>query len=103
MIRLTLRSLRAEALRMLLSALAVVLGVAFIAGTLILVDGMRAGAYDRAGTFDRHTDLGVYPAGDRPLPAGLVDRVRTVDGVAAAAGELIGTGGVVGTDGRPVL
>ncbi|SIM74448.1 ABC transporter permease [Micromonospora cremea] len=103
MIRLTLRSLRAEALRMLLSALAVVLGVAFIAGTLILVDGMRAGAYDRAGTFDRHTDLGVYPTGDRPLPAGLVERVRTVDGVAAAAGELTGTGGVVGTDGRPVL
>ncbi|SCF10973.1 putative ABC transport system permease protein [Micromonospora coriariae] len=103
MIRLTLRSLRAEALRMLLSALAVVLGVAFIAGTLILVDGMRAGAYDRAGAFDRHTDLGVYPTGDRPLPAGLVDRVRTVDGVAAAAGELTGTGGVIGTDGRPVL
>ncbi|RLP90512.1 FtsX-like permease family protein [Micromonospora sp. BL4] len=103
MIRLTLRSLRAEALRMLLSALAVVLGVAFIAGTLILVDGMRSGAYDRAGTFDRHTDLGVYPTGDRPLPAGLIDRVRAVDGVAAAAGELTGTGGIVGTDGRPVL
>ncbi|MEV4659527.1 ABC transporter permease [Micromonospora sp. NPDC049301] len=103
MIRLTLRSLRAEALRMLLSALAVVLGVAFIAGTLILVDGMRAGAYDRAGTFDRHTDLGVYATGDEPLPASLIDRVRAVDGVAAAAGELTNTGGIVGTDGRPVL
>ncbi|MBQ0901218.1 ABC transporter permease [Micromonospora sp. U21] len=103
MIRLTLRSLRAEALRMLLSALAVVLGVAFIAGTLILVDGMRAGAYDRAGTFDRHTDLGVYATGDQPLPASLVDRVRAVDGVDAAAGELTNTGGIVGADGRPVL
>ncbi|MDG4757933.1 FtsX-like permease family protein [Micromonospora sp. WMMD710] len=103
MIRLTLRSLRAEALRMLLSALAVVLGVAFIAGTLILVDGMRAGAYERAGTFDRHTALGVYATGTSPLPAALVDRVRAVDGVAAADGELTGTGGVVGADGRPVL
>ncbi|MFG1649861.1 ABC transporter permease [Micromonospora sp. NPDC049275] len=103
MIRLTLRSLRAEALRMLLSALAVVLGVAFIAGTLIFVDGMRAGAYDRAGTFDRHTDLGVYPTGDKALPASLVDRVRAVDGVAAAAGELTATGGLLGADGRPVL
>ncbi|MGS2615076.1 ABC transporter permease [Micromonospora sp. LZ34] len=102
MIRLTLRSLRAEALRLLLSALAVVLGVAFIAGTLIFVDGMRAGAYDRAGAFDRHTDLGVY-ADSEPLPPALVDRVRAVDGVAAAAGELTGTGGVVGADGRPVL
>ncbi|WP_446209941.1 ABC transporter permease [Micromonospora sp. IBSANI012] len=102
MIRLTLRSLRADALRLLLSSLAIVLGVAFVAGTLMLTDGMRAGAYDRAGAFDRHTDLGVY-AGTDPLPPALVDRVRAVDGVAAAEGELTGTGGVVGSDGRPVL
>ncbi|WFE54064.1 FtsX-like permease family protein [Micromonospora sp. WMMD1155] len=103
MIRLTLRSLRAEALRMLLSALAVVLGVAFVAGTMIFVDGMRAGTYERAGTFDRHTDLGVYSAGREVLPPTLVDRVRAVDGVAAAAGELTDTAGVLGVDGRPVL
>ncbi|MFJ2087257.1 ABC transporter permease [Micromonospora chokoriensis] len=103
MIRLTLRSLRAEALRMLLSALAVVLGVAFVAGTMIFVDGMRAGTYERAGTFDRHTDLGVYSAGREVLPPTLVDRVRAVDGVAAAGGELTNTAGVLGVDGRPVL
>ncbi|BCL12300.1 ABC transporter permease [Micromonospora sagamiensis] len=102
MLRLTLRSLRAEALRMLLSALAVVLGVAFIAGTLIFVDGMRAGTYERAGTFDRHTDVGVY-ATRQPIPASLVEKVRAVDGVRAAEGELTGTAGVVGADGRPVL
>ncbi|MEU8013152.1 ABC transporter permease [Micromonospora parva] len=103
MIRLTLRSLRAEALRMLLSALAVVLGVAFVAGTMIFVDGMRTGAYERAGTFDRHTDLGVYSTGREVLPPALIDRVRAVDGVAAAAGELTNTAGIVGADGRPVL
>ncbi|MGC4746298.1 ABC transporter permease [Micromonospora sp. DT201] len=103
MIRLTLRSLRAEALRMLLSALAVVLGVAFVAGTMIFVDGMSAGAYERAGTFDRHTDLGVYSTGRELLPPNLIDRVRAVDGVAAAAGELTNTAGLLGTDGRPVL
>ncbi len=102
MIRLTLRTLRAEAVRLLLSSLAIVLGVAFIAGTLTFVDGMRAGAYERAGTFDRHTDLDVY-AETTPIPPELVDRVRAVDGVAAAAGELTGIGGVVGADGRPVL
>ncbi|MEV4812363.1 ABC transporter permease [Micromonospora avicenniae] len=102
MLGLTLRSLRAEALRRLLSTLAVVLGVAFIAGTLILNDAMSNSAYERAGTFDRHTDAGVY-ADDEPLSPVLVDRVRAVDGVAAADGELIGTGGIVGSDGRPVL
>ncbi|MEH1101622.1 ABC transporter permease [Micromonospora sp. CPCC 205561] len=103
MIRLTLRQLRAEAVRLVLSSLAIVLGVAFVAGTLIFVDGMRAGAYDRAGAFDRHTDLAVYSATDDPLPAGLVRRVRAIDGVAAAEGELLASGGIVGADGRPVL
>ncbi|MFG2164351.1 ABC transporter permease [Micromonospora chersina] len=102
MLRLTLRQIRAEGLRLLLSSLAIVLGVAFVAGTLMFTDGMRAGAYERAGAFDRHTDLAAY-AGKAPLPPALVDRVRAVDGVAAAEGELTGTAGVVGADGRPVL
>ncbi|SBT39950.1 ABC transporter permease [Micromonospora auratinigra] len=102
MMRLTLRQLRADGLRLLLSGLAIVLGVAFLAGTLILTDGLRAGAYARAGAFDRHTDLAAY-AGAAPLPPGLVERVRAIDGVAAADGELTGTAGVVGADGRPVL
>ncbi|WP_433341829.1 ABC transporter permease [Micromonospora sp. CA-111912] len=102
MIRLTLRMMRADALRLMLSSLAVVLGVAFVAGTLIFTDGMRQGAYDRAGTFDRHTDLAVY-AERTPIPPALVEKVRAVDGVRAADGELTGTAGVVGSDGRPVL
>ncbi|MFI7214035.1 FtsX-like permease family protein [Micromonospora maritima] len=102
MLRLTLRQVRADGLRLLLSSLAIVLGVAFVAGTLMVTDDMRAGAYARAGTFDRHTDLAAY-AGRVPLSPALVDRVRAVDGVAAAAGELTGSAGVLGADGRPVL
>ncbi|MET8838117.1 FtsX-like permease family protein [Micromonospora sp. NPDC004540] len=102
MLRLTLRQVRADGLRLLLSSLAIVLGVAFVAGTLMFTDGMRAGAYERAAAFDRHTDLAAY-AGATPLPPALVDRVHAVDGVAAAEGELTGTAGVVGADGRPVL
>ncbi|MEW2542672.1 ABC transporter permease [Micromonospora chalcea] len=102
MLRLTLRQVRADGLRLLLSSLAIVLGVAFVAGTLMFTDGMRAGAYERAGEFDRHTDLAAYAETDR-LPPALVDRVRALDGVAAAAGELTGSAGVVGADGRPVL
>ncbi|SCE95205.1 FtsX-like permease family protein [Micromonospora mirobrigensis] len=102
LLRVTLRTLRAEASRSALCALAVVLGVAFLAGTLMVTDGMRAGAYARAGAFDRHTDLGVY-AGTTALPPALLDRVRAVPGVAAAAGELTAQGGLLGADGRPVL
>ena len=67
MLRLTLRQVRADGLRLLLSSLAIVLGVAFVAGTLMFTDGMRAGAYERAGEFDRHTDLAAYAETD-PLP-----------------------------------
>ncbi|MBO4204477.1 ABC transporter permease [Micromonospora echinofusca] len=102
MVRLTLRLLRADVLRLLLSSLATVLGVAFVAGTLMFTDGMKAGAYDRAGTFDRHTDVAVV-ADRASIPAGAVDRVRALPGVRAADGEFIGTGGLLGADGRPVL
>ncbi|MGC9669863.1 ABC transporter permease [Planosporangium sp. 12N6] len=111
MVRLTLRSLRAHALRLALSSLAIVLGVAFIAGTLMFTDGLRAASYAKAGTFDRHTDVAVYPADngpsdpdDRPhLDDATVAKVRAVDGVRAAEGELSGAGGVLGSNGRPVL
>ncbi|MEH1016427.1 FtsX-like permease family protein [Micromonospora sp. CPCC 206060] len=102
MVRLTLRLLRADALRLLLSSLAIVLGVAFIAGTLMFTDGMKAGAYERAGTFDRYTDVAVV-ADATTIPPSAVDRVRTVAGVRAADGEFIGSGGLLGTDGKPVL
>lgn len=102
MIRITLRSLRSDGLRLLLSSLAVVLGVAFVAGTLVLTDGMRTSAYDRAGSFDRHTDVAVV-AVDDPLAPAVLDRIRTIPGVRAADGEFVGTGGVLRRDGRPVL
>ncbi|NJC67237.1 ABC transporter permease [Planosporangium flavigriseum] len=111
MLRLTLRSLRAHALRLALSSLAIVLGVAFIAGTLMFTGGMRTAAYAKAGVFDRHTDVAVYPAdggSNNPRDRKAVDetvlaKVRAASGVRAAEGEVTGTGGVVGTNNRPVL
>ncbi|GAB2956755.1 ABC transporter permease [Micromonospora polyrhachis] len=107
MFRLTLRSLRADALRLALSSLAIVLGVAFIAGTLMITDSMKKSAYTKAGVFDRNTDAAVYLVDAEPDATGFdqvaVDRVRGVDGVRAAEGELTGLGGVLGADGKPVL
>lgn len=42
MLRLTLRTTLAHRTRLALTALAVVLGVAFVTGTLVLTDTMRA-------------------------------------------------------------
>ncbi|WP_428956326.1 ABC transporter permease [Streptomyces sp. cg35] len=92
MLRATLRSFFAHKGRLVLSALAVVLSVAFVAGSLIFSDTV-------ARTFDRlfastSADVRVSPKEDdlgeavpsgavRTLPASLADRLKEVDGVAA--------------------
>ncbi|MER5407956.1 FtsX-like permease family protein [Streptomyces sp. NPDC002769] len=92
MLKATLRSFLAHKGRLLLSALAVVLSVAFVAGSLIFSDTVTR-------TFDRlfastSADVTVSPRNDLDsriptgatptLPASLAARLAEVDGVAAA-------------------
>ncbi|MET9446811.1 ABC transporter permease [Streptomyces cinerochromogenes] len=96
MLKATLRSFLAHKGRLALSALAVILSVAFVAGSLIFSDTVTR-------TFDRlfastAADLTVRPREDlrsartsgvvQTLPAALRDRVARVDGVAAARAEV---------------
>jgi putative ABC transport system permease protein len=108
----TLRSLAAHKLRLALTAFAVVLGVAFMAGTFVLTDTLKhtfdalfaqtsAGkdAIVRAKTaFNSTEQQGV--AGSRPrTPDTLVATVQAVPGVRAAEGAIGGLATVVGKDG----
>ncbi|MFY1697976.1 ABC transporter permease [Solwaraspora sp. WMMA2101] len=116
MLRLTLRSLRANATRLLLSSLAIVLGVGFVTGTLIFSDGLTAATEERAGLLDRFVDVELTRDFDVPpgvagapdidgaiLPTGLVDAVRQVDGVAAAEGTFSSFGiGLLGPDDQSI-
>ncbi|WFE23666.1 FtsX-like permease family protein [Solwaraspora sp. WMMD937] len=116
MLRLTLRSLRAHASRLLLSCLAIVIGVGFVTGTLIFSDGLTAAAEQRAGLLDRFVDVELtrdfdVPAGEAGAPdadgevlaATLVDAVRQVDGVAAAEGTFSWYGvGLLGPDSQSI-
>jgi putative ABC transport system permease protein len=94
--RTTWRSLAAHKLRLAFSGLAIVLGVAFVAGTMIFTDTLNR---TFTALFESTAaDVGVAPAAefdegvDGPsatiarLPAALVEEVRAVDGVAAAEG-----------------
>ncbi len=77
MLRVTWRNLIARKLRLLLSAFAIVLGVAFVAGTMIFTDAMGGAfddiieggatdavvAYEGAGDFDSGEDNRTFPAG----------------------------------------
>jgi putative ABC transport system permease protein len=90
---LAARGLWAHRARLTLSALAVVLGVAFIAGTLTLTDSLTAGiarlAPQRATATVRAAATLAEEA--RPaLPADLPGRLRRLEGVEAAAGKVLG-------------
>ncbi|MGH2734727.1 MAG: ABC transporter permease, partial [Actinomycetota bacterium] len=110
MFRTTLKGLMAHKLRMLLTALAVVLGVGFIAGTYILTDTMNK-------TFDNlFTDItegdDVYVRAEKAfdtlsedrakIPAELLETVRSVDGVGSAEGSIQGYAQLVDKDGEAI-
>lgn len=102
MVRLALRSLRAHTARLLLSSLGIVLGVAFIAGSLMFADGLKSAMTDLATAQYRNTDVQASPSGE-PFPADIVDRIRAVPGVQAAEGSNTASYfGIATQDGRRV-
>jgi putative ABC transport system permease protein len=113
MFKIALQSLLARKLRLVTTALAVILGVAFTAGTLVLTDTMSnifnnlsASVYQgtdalvRAkAVFDGPNQMGEQ----RPnIDASLVPALSHVPGVAAAAGSAFGYTRLLGKDGKPI-
>ena len=109
MLFLTIREMRTHVRRLAGTSLAVVLGVAFLTGTLVLGSTLRANFDDlfsevNAGTdvvVRNSTDLGM----DSPrglIDASLADEVAQVDGVAAAEPVVTGMGQLLGADGEAV-
>ena len=103
MIGLTLGGLVERKLRSALTAIAVLLGVAMIAGTYVLTDQIRSGFEDLESTVYSGIDVELSPkdafssqfSTPRPLSDELVARVREVPGVAKAQGDLWSPGGLV--------
>ncbi len=112
MLKATWRSLKAHKARMLLSGLAVVLGVAFVVGTFIFTDTLK-------GTFDElfdneNPDVVVTQASElgsdngqgtivSVVPASVLDEVRDTAGVALATGDVEALGvTLVDAEGEPV-
>ena len=100
MLRSAWRSLWHHKLRLILSGIAIVLGVGFVVGTLIFTDTLNS-------TFtslfaDTTADVVVTPEQEvqgngfagtvATMPASVVDQVRAVDGVAKAGGQVLVNG-----------
>ena len=103
MIGVILGGLVERKLRSALTALAVLLGVAMIAGTYVLTDQIRSGFENLENTAYGGVDVELSPKDafssqfslPEPLDDRLVDRVRQVPGVAKAQGALWSPGGLV--------
>jgi putative ABC transport system permease protein len=112
MARVTLRNLAAHKLRLVLTAIAVILGVAFVAGTLIFTDTMSRQFDDIFAKVGKGVAVDVrakqvVAGGDeqaaaQPVPASVVETVRGVDGVRNPVGNVFGYAAVVGKDGKVV-
>src|SRR6266536_2867240 len=113
----TIKGLLSHKLRLLLTALAIVLGVSFVSGTYVLTDTMRATFTDLFQNVTKGTDVVVHTretfGGEQgdirdPMPESLLkqikggDGVKGVDGVKVAEGSVNGFAQFVGKNGKPV-
>lgn len=113
MLRATFRSLLARKLRLLLSATAVVLGVAFVGGALTLTDTLGRVFDDLFTSVNAKTAVEVRgakpfnvsaqdgPQTRLPVPTSLITSLRQVDGVAAAVGDVSGYAQLLDKKGKP--
>ncbi|RFU40744.1 ABC transporter permease [Actinomadura logoneensis] len=112
MARVTLRNLAAHKIRLVLTAVAVILGVAFVAGTLVFTDTMNRkfdDLFDRIGEnvavdvrASRVVDSGDEGAPRPPLPQSVLALVRSVPGVKDPVGSVDGYAALVGRNGKVV-
>ncbi len=112
MLKATLKSIRGHFGRTVATAAAVILGISFLAGTLIFTDSVQRAFDDLFTTVFETTDaqvrssetidVGFGVSVRSRLPESVVDDVLAVDGVAAVDQFVQGTATVIGSDGEPI-
>ena len=112
--RVAVRGMLAHKLRLVLTALAIVLGVTFISGTYVLTDTLNNTFSVLFSNIYQHVDFQVRgvavfssnaPGGGAvrdPIAESLLSRVRRVPGVAVAAGTVAGYAQYIAKDGKAI-
>ncbi len=109
--KVTIKGLLAHKLRLALTALAIVLGVMFIAGTFVLTDTLNNTFKTLFGNIYQNIDLqvrGVAEFGSggtatrNPIPESILSTVRSVPGVQEANGTVTGYAQYIGSDGKAI-
>lgn len=108
MLQATLAGLRAHRLRLLLTSIAIALGVAFVSGTFVLTDALQAGVNQAVAADADKVDVVVEPLSEgrtkEPPVIGqdVLAKVRSLPGVADAQGLVHGVAPLLGKDGKAV-
>ena len=109
--RVTIKGLLAHKLRLVLTALAIVLGVTFIAGTFVLTDTLHNTFDNLFGNIFQNVNFqvrGVAQFGSggtatrNPVPESLLPKIEAVPGVEAANGSVTGYAEFIAHDGKAV-
>ncbi|MFE8915734.1 ABC transporter permease [Streptomyces globisporus] len=105
MFRTALRNVLAHKARLLMTVLAVMLGVAFVSGTLVFTDTLgNAFRNQSAKSYDNvAVSIETYTGDDEKNPGiddATLEKIRGVDGVASATGRVNGFAGVADPDGK---
>ena len=110
MTKVALRGIAARKLRAFTTWLAIFLGVALVAGTYVLTDTINESFSEIFSESLKGTDVAITARQDietddaspPAFPARLLERVRRVDGVEAAAGSVFAVGRFVDSKGDPI-
>jgi len=109
--RVTIKGLAAHKLRLALTALAIILGVGFVAGTFVLTDTINRTFTDLFTQTTKGVDVAVRTKATfsgqngqqrAPMPAALLAQVKSVPGVKVAEGGVSGYAQFVGKNGDAV-
>jgi len=108
--KVALRGIRARKLRAFTTWLAIFLGVALVAGTYVLTDTINHSFSEIFSESLKGTDVAITArqdiqsdeTGPPAFPTRLLERVRKVDGVEAAAGSVFAQGRFIDDKGDPI-
>ena len=111
MLTLSLKNLLAHKMRLLSTSFAVLIGVAFMAGTLVFTDTLTATFDDVLSEANQGVDAMVrspkkietdFGSSGSQIPASTIRAIEEVDGVDKAVVRVAGYAQVIGRDGEPV-
>ncbi|MDX3655910.1 ABC transporter permease [Streptomyces sp. ID05-26A] len=105
MLKTILAGLRARTARLVLSSIAIALGVAFVTGTLVLGDAVGEQTRDNFARSARNVDAAVHTAENSPnredgIPADFLQKIRNTPGVEGADSREFGSAALLSGEGK---